>query len=53
MEDENEQDLKKQINSIMSEEKEIDYLEVDQNIPGQNYVCMSFYLSLIIGQLRL
>ena len=25
----------------MSEEK-IDYLEVDQNIPGQNYVCMSF-----------
>lgn len=26
----------------MSEEKKIDYLEVDQNIPGQNYVCMSF-----------
>lgn len=26
----------------MSEENKIDYLEVDQNIPGQNYVCMSF-----------
>tara|TARA_B100002019_G_scaffold289759_1_gene306051 strand:- start:519 stop:1415 length:897 start_codon:yes stop_codon:yes gene_type:complete len=26
----------------MSEDKKIDYLEVDQNIPGQNYVCMSF-----------
>lgn len=26
----------------MTEEKKIDYLEVDQNIPGQNYVCLSF-----------
>jgi hypothetical protein len=26
----------------MSEDKKIDYLEVDQNIPGQNYVCLSF-----------
>ena len=26
----------------MSEDKKIDYLEVDENIPGQNYVCLSF-----------
>ena len=26
----------------MSEEKQIDYLEVDEQIPGQNYVCLSF-----------
>ena len=26
----------------MSEDKKIDYLEVDEQIPGQNYVCMSF-----------
>ncbi len=26
----------------MNEDKKIDYLEVDQNISGQNYVCMSF-----------
>ena len=28
----------------MSSEKseKIDYLEVDESIPGQNYVCMSF-----------
>lgn len=26
----------------MSEEKKIDYLEVDESIPGQNYVCLSF-----------
>ena len=25
-----------------SETKKIDYLEVDENIPGQNYVCLSF-----------
>ena len=25
-----------------SEEKKIDYLEVDESIPGQNYVCLSF-----------
>jgi hypothetical protein len=26
----------------MSDEDKIDYLEVDEQIPGQNYVCMSF-----------
>ena len=26
----------------MSKEKKIDYLEVDNQIPGQNYVCLSF-----------
>ena len=26
----------------MSEDKKIDYLEVDETIPGQNYVCLSF-----------
>ena len=26
----------------MGEDNKIDYLEVDQSIPGQNYVCMSF-----------
>ena len=26
----------------MAEDKKIDYLEVDENIPGQNYVCLSF-----------
>ena len=27
---------------IMVEEDKIDYLEVDEQIPGQNYVCISF-----------
>ena len=26
----------------MTEEEKIDYLEVDESIPGQNYVCLSF-----------
>ena len=26
----------------MSEDKKVDYLEVDDGIPGQNYVCLSF-----------
>ena len=26
----------------MSEDNKVDYLEVDEQIPGQNYVCMSF-----------
>ena len=26
----------------MSEDKKVDYLEVDETIPGQNYVCLSF-----------
>ena len=27
---------------MSEEEKKVDYLEVDEQIPGQNYVCMSF-----------
>ena len=27
---------------MREEDKKIDYLEVDEQIPGQNYVCMSF-----------
>ena len=27
---------------MSEEDKKIDYLEVDEQIPGQNYVCMSF-----------
>ena len=30
------------IMSVQNNEPEIDYLEVDKPIPGQNYVCMSF-----------
>jgi hypothetical protein len=26
----------------MSEEEKVDYLDVDDTIPGQNYVCLSF-----------
>jgi hypothetical protein len=26
----------------MSEKEKVDYLEVDDAIPGQNYVCLSF-----------
>ena len=26
----------------MPEDKKVDYLEVDDPIPGQNYVCLSF-----------
>jgi len=26
----------------MSKDQEVDFLEVDQPIPGQNYVCLSF-----------
>ena len=26
----------------MSEEEKVDYLDVDEHIPGQNYVCLSF-----------
>ena len=27
---------------MSEEDKKIDYLEVDEQVPGQNYVCMSF-----------
>ena len=27
---------------MSEEDKKIDYLEVDDGIPGQNYVCLSF-----------